>query len=234
MLVTVRSLALLTMLGSPAVVLAQEPTPTVESMPPVVVETFPRTGVIDVAPGRTEIKVTFSKGLADESWSWSTAWLGSAAKTTGEPRFVDGGRTCVLPVELEAGRTYGYWLNGPRATDFKDRAGHAAVPYLLVFATAASDATAMAKVREDLDRIEKAVARFMVDHDRAAPTWEQLLAPGAKGVRYLELDHPLLDPWGRRYVIRGHYEGRFKQATVASCGPDGQEGSSDDIVVKAW
>ena len=45
-----------------------------DSMPPVVVKTFPEAGARDVSPGVVEIRVTFSKEMKDHTWSWSTAW----------------------------------------------------------------------------------------------------------------------------------------------------------------
>lgn len=108
-----------------------------EDMPPVVVKTVPQSGIREVAPGETEIRVTFSKDMQDKSWSWSTAWASSTPEGVGPPRYEQDGRTCVLKVKLEPGRTYGYWLNSQKFGNFKDRQGRSAVPYLLVFQTKA-------------------------------------------------------------------------------------------------
>src|SRR5687768_4361884 len=59
----------------------------IESMPPVVVKTVPEAGAGDVAPGMVEIKVTFSKEMADNSWSWSTVWQGSTPEAAGKPKY---------------------------------------------------------------------------------------------------------------------------------------------------
>ena len=107
----------------------------IESMPPVVVKTVPEAGSRDVSPGVVEIRVTFSKEMADNSWSWSTAWQGSTPEGMGKPIYEADGKTCVLKVKLEPDKTYGYWLNSERFKNFKDRQGHSAVPYLLVFHT---------------------------------------------------------------------------------------------------
>lgn len=109
---------------------------TLESAPPVVVRTEPLAGAMEVDPGLAEIKVTFSKAMLDGSWSWSTADQGEYPKTTGNPRYLADGRTAVLPVKLEAGRSYGIWLNSAKFSGFKDAGGKAAVPYLLTFTTA--------------------------------------------------------------------------------------------------
>jgi len=107
----------------------------IESMPPVVVKTLPESGAKDVAPGIVEIKVTFSKAMSDNSWSWSSAWPGSTPKTVGKPRYEADRKTCVLQVKLEPNKTYVYWLNSEKFKSFKDQQGHPAVPYLLVFQT---------------------------------------------------------------------------------------------------
>jgi RNA polymerase sigma factor (sigma-70 family) len=103
--------------------------------PPVVVQTVPQAGAGNVDATITEIKVTYSKDMADGSWSWSTWGKDSFPKTTGKPRYLADHRTCVLPVQLQPGRTYAMWLNSSNFGNFKDTAGQTAVPYLLVFET---------------------------------------------------------------------------------------------------
>lgn len=125
------------LLGQDAPAPNQGPAVSVSAAPPVVVETTPRAGVTDADPTIKEIRVTFSKDMTDQSWSWSTWGQDTFPKTTGKPRYEADGRTCVLPVELEPGRTYAIWLNSQRFGNFKDAAGTPAVPYLLVFETAA-------------------------------------------------------------------------------------------------
>jgi hypothetical protein len=112
---------------------------TLETAPPVVVKTIPEAGAKDVDPGLQEIKVAFSKEMADKSWSWSTAWKDSTPQSGGAPKYLDDKRTCVLPVKLESGKVYGFWLNSEKFHNFKDSSGRPAVPYLLVFRT--KDAT---------------------------------------------------------------------------------------------
>jgi len=106
-----------------------------DSTPPVVVKTVPEAGSKDVAPGTVEIRVTYSKPMADQSWSWSTVWKDSAPEIVGKPRYEADQKTCVVKVKLEPKKTYGYWLNSEKFHGFKDQQGHSAVPYLLVFKT---------------------------------------------------------------------------------------------------
>jgi RNA polymerase sigma-70 factor (ECF subfamily) len=107
---------------------------TVDSVPPVVVKTVPEAGATDVDPKLTEIKVTFSKDMQDASWSWSSLTKETYPTIDGKPKY-DDKRTCVLPVKLEAGKTYALWVNSEKFTNFKDANGQSAVPYLLVFQT---------------------------------------------------------------------------------------------------
>jgi len=107
----------------------------VASMAPVVVKTVPEAGTKDVSPGEMEIRVTFSKDMMDQSWSWSSVWKDSGATSIGKPHYDADQRTCILKVKLEPNKTYGYWLNSPNFHGFKDTQSHPAVPYLLVFQT---------------------------------------------------------------------------------------------------
>jgi hypothetical protein len=110
-------------------------TATVDSVAPVVVKTVPEAGAKDVTAGVVELKVTFSKEMADGSWSWSDAWKGSSPEVVGKPHYEADGKTCVIKVKLEPGKTYGYWINSQNFKNFKDHQGRSAIPYLLVFQT---------------------------------------------------------------------------------------------------
>jgi hypothetical protein len=110
---------------------------TIETAPPVIVKTVPEAGAKDVDPSVKEIKVTFSKDMADKSWSWSTAWENSTPETPqgASPKYSNDKRTCVLPVKLEPGKVYGFWINSEKFHGFQDADHRPAVPYLLVFRT---------------------------------------------------------------------------------------------------
>jgi RNA polymerase sigma-70 factor (ECF subfamily) len=108
---------------------------TVATAPPVVVQTVPKAGSLDIDAKLKEIKVTFSKDMLDESWSWSSVSSGTYPKINGKPKYLKDKRTCVLPVKLEPGKTYAVWVNSERFENFKDADGKPAVPYLLVFQT---------------------------------------------------------------------------------------------------
>ena len=114
---------------------------SLSAAPPVVVNTVPAAGADGVDPGLTEIRVTYSKDMADGSWSWSTWGTDTFPEMTGRPRYLADKRTCVAPVRLQPGRTYATWLNSENFGNFKDADGRPAVPYLLVFKTRDEPAT---------------------------------------------------------------------------------------------
>ncbi len=104
---------------------------SVAALPPVVVKTVPQSGDTDVDPSTTEIQITFSKKMRNGSWSLcgDTEWV------QGKPHYSADGRTLVVSVALEPGKTYATWLNTQSFRNFKDSRGQPAVPYLLVFET---------------------------------------------------------------------------------------------------
>jgi hypothetical protein len=109
---------------------------TVKDAPPVVVKTVPQAGDTAVDAAKvTEIRVTFSKDMADRSWSFSQISDESFPKMDGKPRYEADKRTCVLPVKLEPGKAYVVWLNPPKFQGFRDTDGKPAVFYPLVFET---------------------------------------------------------------------------------------------------
>ena len=99
----------------------------------MVVKTTPEAGSKDVPPGEFEVKITFSKEMADQSWSWSTAWENSGPESVGKPHYDADHKTCVMKVKLEPGKTYGWWINSQKFHGFQDLQHHPAIPYLLTF-----------------------------------------------------------------------------------------------------
>ncbi|HUC85248.1 MAG TPA: Ig-like domain-containing protein [Candidatus Acidoferrales bacterium] len=104
-----------------------------DSLAPVVVKTVPEAGSKDVPPGEFEVKITFSKEMADGSWSWCTAWENSTPEGIGDIHYDTDHKTCILKVKLEAGKTYGWWINSQSHHNFQDSQHHPAIPYLLTF-----------------------------------------------------------------------------------------------------
>ncbi|MEW6052917.1 MAG: Ig-like domain-containing protein [Nitrospirota bacterium] len=108
---------------------------TARETAPVVVNTHPESGAENVAPSLSEIRVTFSREMMDNSWSWVQVAPENFPKHISNPRYLEDGKTCVVDVQLEPGKTYIIWLNTQKFRNFRDRGGNPAVPYLLTFDT---------------------------------------------------------------------------------------------------
>jgi len=123
-------MSILAVLSAPALA----GTPSVKTMPPVVVKTVPVSGDAAVDPKLKEIKVTFSKDMQTKKM-WSFVKVAEETfPETGEPKYIDK-RTIVLPVTLQPKKTYVIWINMGKYNAFRDTTGNPAVPYLLVFET---------------------------------------------------------------------------------------------------
>jgi hypothetical protein len=125
----------------------------IDNFAPVVVKTVPEAGSKDLPPGKYEVKVTFSKEMADQSWSWSTAWQNSDPPSLGKPHYLADHKTCVMKVKLEPGKDYGWWLNSEKFKNFRDRAGQSAVPYLLTFSTKGARSQIHSQIATQSDRV---------------------------------------------------------------------------------
>lgn len=101
---------------------------------PIVTETFPRSGATDVDPSLNELRVTFSKPMMDESWSWCQTTY-PFPKSDGPIHYDEACRTCSMPVKLEPNTRYEMNINSPRHQNFKDPEGRSAPPFVFVFTT---------------------------------------------------------------------------------------------------
>jgi hypothetical protein len=109
---------------------------SVNTMPPVVVNTLPQAGDMSVDPSVNEIRVTFSKEMmTQEMWSWVIVSKESFPHIVGDVGYLNDKRTCVAPVKLKAGKTYAIWFNSAKHNAFRDKNNNPAIPYLLVFQT---------------------------------------------------------------------------------------------------
>ena len=71
--------------------------PSVESLPPSVIKTVPECGDLNVdATATTQINVTFSKEMEDNSYSWAQVSSETFPQIVGRPRFLADKRTCVI------------------------------------------------------------------------------------------------------------------------------------------
>ncbi len=103
----------------------------------MVLSVEPKVGATDVDPDLREIRVTFSKPMIDQSWSWVSGNVYATPKADGKIHYEKDRRTCVMPVKLEPGKTYVLGINSERFHNFKDVDGRPASPYLVAFRTRA-------------------------------------------------------------------------------------------------
>ncbi len=99
----------------------------------------------------------------------------------------------------------------------------------------ASDAAKRRIARHDIANIELAVKLYRL-HMNRYPTSEEglavLLAPPAKSKDWTEpfIDRLPIDPWGHPYRYRHPGTRGNEPFDVWSVGPDGRDGSEDDVV----
>jgi len=102
---------------------------------PRIVAMDPPNGATDVDPGLREIRVTFDRPMGpDYSWVGGGPHFPEVPKGQ-KPRWVDGGKTCVLYVRLKPGWHYELGLNSPSFKNFKSAAGVALEPVVYEFST---------------------------------------------------------------------------------------------------
>ncbi len=88
------------------------------------------------------------------------------------------------------------------------------------------------KAKLDVSEIDKAIKVYFAQNQKI-PKVEDLTTPDRTGQPYIsgyESGQPINDPWDNPYLIReGEQRGTWE---VLSFGPDGQEGTDDDISSK--
>jgi len=109
------------------------------AFPPRVVATLPPDRAKNVDFALQEIKVTFDRPMMTEKqWSWiihTDLGVYPGYEGSPDPRWEDGGRTCVLAVRLSPDTVYAVGANGVNYTGFRDTSNKVAVPYVWVFKT---------------------------------------------------------------------------------------------------
>ncbi|MEM7205409.1 MAG: hypothetical protein AAF628_34455 [Planctomycetota bacterium] len=87
---------------------------------------------------------------------------------------------------------------------------------------------AVRQARRDVLDVLRAAELYQRLNRREVPWWEALLKPDENGWRYIDLSEPMRDPWGNEYTL-GPHEVFEDQVVVRSAGPDGLEGTGDDV-----
>ncbi|MGE3171290.1 MAG: type II secretion system protein GspG [Planctomycetota bacterium] len=86
-----------------------------------------------------------------------------------------------------------------------------------------SDEAKVQKAQTDCKSIHEQATWYRTKNGRN-PSMEDLTTPDDKGHAFIESD--ITDPWDNEYIIRDIENGKFE---VISWGPDGTEGTEDDI-----
>jgi len=90
------------------------------------------------------------------------------------------------------------------------------------------DEAKVTKAQTDVKAIYDAANLFILKNSKI-PTIEELKTPDEKGHAYLDESYETKDPWDHEYFIRETENRKFE---VISMGPDGSEGTADDISSK--
>jgi hypothetical protein len=107
------------------------------SRAPLVVQTIPNDGASDVDSTLDTIRVTFSRAMQPDDWSWAKELGSSAPVITGIPFYADE-RTAILPVRLQPETRYVVWVNSPddeQLRKFQSSDGVSAPAYRIEFRT---------------------------------------------------------------------------------------------------
>ncbi|MCK5843894.1 MAG: DUF4019 domain-containing protein, partial [Victivallales bacterium] len=131
-------------------------------------KTFPVSGYDKVDPDTKMIKVVFNKKMIDKSWSFVQIDKKTFPELIGEPFFDPEFHTCSVKVKLCPSTTYVVWLNKGAFQNFRDVAGHPAVPYLLSFRTAGEKY--LERKRKALEATKSWLA--LLDFAKFADTWK--------------------------------------------------------------
>jgi beta-lactamase regulating signal transducer with metallopeptidase domain len=102
---------------------------------PEIVSLNPPNGTGDVSPAVTELRVTFNVAMS-KGFSWCGAGPHFPATPDGKkPYWTDGGKTCVLPVELKPGWDYQLGINSQSFTGFQSEDSVPSDPVVYSFKT---------------------------------------------------------------------------------------------------
>jgi hypothetical protein len=102
---------------------------------PKIVKLSPPNGAQDVSPDLKELRVTFNVPMGG-----GFSWCGDGPQFPkipegNHPSWIDGGKTCVLPVKLESGVEYEIGLNSESHKNFQSAGGVPLEPVLYTFKT---------------------------------------------------------------------------------------------------
>ena len=112
--------------------------PKTETKAPTIVSLSPPNGARDGSLALTELRVTFNVPMG-RGFSWCGDGPNYPATPGGKkPYWTDGGKTCVLPVELKPGWEYELGINCPSFRGFQSDEGVPLTPVDYTFKTSAT------------------------------------------------------------------------------------------------
>jgi len=92
----------------------------------------------------------------------------------------------------------------------------------------ASDEAKIDKAKADIAALEDGVNMWLLRRSKTIPDNLEMLAEETDGKSAI-LDAIPLDPWDNEYVIEPDASGRQNKCVILSYGPDGEQGTEDDI-----
>ena len=101
---------------------------------PRILSTFPQNGSVDVDSSISEITVTFSEEMMENSWSW-TGGGDKYPQVIASIHYDETKTKCILPVKLESNKEYRIGINSKSHKNFKDKSGNPVTPFILQFKT---------------------------------------------------------------------------------------------------
>jgi beta-lactamase regulating signal transducer with metallopeptidase domain len=106
-----------------------------KTVKPEIVSMSPKNGANDVDPKTKELRVTFNVPMGG-GFSWTGGGPSFPPNPDSKkPYWTDGGKTCVLPVELKSGAEYKLGLNSPSHKNFQSAGGVPLDPVSYTFKT---------------------------------------------------------------------------------------------------
>jgi len=102
--------------------------------PPVVIETVPMAGVLNVDQNLHQVTVTYSEDMNTGGMSWVYENPQHYPELNGNAEWINK-RTCIASVKLKPDTTYWMWFNKGNYNNFQSAQGVPALDYLLSFKT---------------------------------------------------------------------------------------------------
>ncbi len=148
------------------------------AVPPRVVFASPDHADVPVDPATRAIRITFDQEMSPGGRSICGGGP-TFPEIVGKPYWADAW-TMVVPVKLEAERTYSLSINCPAAQNFRSKAGEAAEIYPISFRTGKPGEQATALTAKDIEALTSALRRAIDDHysyrDLRVNDWDKVFA----------------------------------------------------------